>query len=331
MKEVDVMMEEIASDVPLPAALVCNLKRSHADDGEAEFDEPETIEALCAALDSHGCKTTVLEADEGLFRRLEELRPGIVFNIAEGKGGRSREAHIPAILEYMGIPFTGSDAAALAVALDKTLTKRIAASYGVRVPRGFILGGDMPEGIRFPLILKPNAEGSSKGINDASVVSDAAELAEKFQPGLLAEEYVEGREFTVGLLGNGEKLRVFEPMEIIYKRPTQGDYHVYSYGVKRNFRQFVEYRCPAGLTPEQDAEMKNAARTVFDALSCRDLARADFRMDGQGRIYFIEINPLPGFAPGYSDYPMLAQFNGMEYGELVGAVLDAALARGEAR
>ena len=138
---------------------------------------------------------------------------------------------------------------------------------------------------------------------------------------MLAEEYVEGREFTVGLLGNGKNLRVFEPMEIVYTRPTQGDYRVYSYKVKQEYQNYVRYECPAGITSEQSKEMKGMAERVFRMLGCRDLSRVDFRLDEAGKPWFIEINPLPGLAPGYSDYPMLTQFQGVAYGDLIRAIL----------
>ena len=144
---------------------------------------------------------------------------------------------------------------------------------------------------------------------------------------MLAEEYIPGREFTVGLLGNGANLRVFEPMEIVYSRTTQGDYHVYSYKVKQEYTKYVRYDCPAAITSAESQEMKDMARRVFRMLGCRDLSRVDFRLDEAGKPWFIEINPLPGLAPGYSDYPMLTQFQGVAYGDLIRGILSAAAAR----
>lgn len=338
-------MEERDSEVPLAAppltvGILYNLKRgagAGAPDAEAEFDSMDTVRAIQSALEEGGARTVLMEADASLPARLQETRIDIAFNIAEGIGGRGREAQVPALLGMMGIPHTGSDETTLCMALDKALAKRLLATYRVRTPR-FVLvrRGETPRTgrLRYPVIVKPNAEGSSKGISDASVVRSAEELRALlgknfalYDADMLAEEYIEGREFTVGLLGNGSTLRVFEPMEILYRRPTQGAFHVYSYPVKQNYREYVDYACPAGLTDAQREEMKSTARRIFESLGCLDFARVDFRLSEDGRLYFIEINPLPGLAPHYSDYPMLAEFCGVSHRELVRAVLRAALAR----
>jgi D-alanine-D-alanine ligase len=141
---------------------------------------------------------------------------------------------------------------------------------------------------------------------------------------MLLEEYISGREFTVGILGNGERLRVFPPMEIIFKDKAHS---IYSYEVKRNFRQFVRYECPPNINPDLQKEIESAAETVYRALECRDLARMDFRLTPGGKLYFIAINPLPGLAPEYSDFPMIAGFCGMDYTALIRNILDSALDR----
>jgi len=300
-------------------------------DAQAEFDEPETIEALRAALQSDGYEVIVLEASEDFPRKLEAAKPNIVFNIAEGVSGRGREAQIPAILDYYGVPYTGSDACALSVALDKALTKRVARGCGVDTPEFRVIpAGErtLPDGLPYPVIVKPNAEGSSKGISDASVAGNPGELAERCggDCDLLAEQYVAGREFTLGMLGNGADLRVFEPMEIIFTK-RRGMYDVYSYGVKKNFREYISYKCPPELPAELIARMKHDAAVIYGVLGCRDLCRADFRLSNEGELYFIEANPLPGLAPGYSDFPMLAAYSGVPYGELIRAILHCALKR----
>jgi len=339
-------MEEKSDDKPLPAnrmkvGIVYNLKKGlagGADDMEAEYDNPDTVLAIRAALEKGGAEVTLFEADETLAERLRGNRPDIVFNIAEGFRGRGREAQIPALLNLLDIPFTGSDETALCVALDKTMCKRLLSAFGVRTPRSQVIAGSEDIGaaasLHFPLIVKPNAEGSSKGISDVSIVSDAAELRRLVEQDLrlygepmLAEEYVDGREFTVGILGNGKETHVFPPMEIAFRRNTQGDYRVYSFGVKKDYKQYIDYHCPAALTPAQDGEMRGMARRAWEALGCRDFTRVDFRMDADGAIYFIEMNPLPGLAPGYSDFPMLAGFSGVAYDELVLAVLRAGAKR----
>jgi D-alanine-D-alanine ligase len=330
------MKEDPEKHSGLRVGIACNLKTDHSSDQEAEFDEPETVSAIAQALREGGYEPVVLEATERFPQKLEAERPDIVFNIAEGRAGRDREAQIPAILEYYGVPFTGSDAATLSIALDKSLTKELAAARGVPTPASFLLRkGDaaLPENVRFPILVKPNAEGSSKGISDVSVAADRGELQELtrrelelYGEDLLAEEYIDGREFTVGILGNGPGIRVFTPMEILYRR-LRGRYKVYSFEVKRNYRDYIAYQCPPQLPPELCARMMDEARTVYQALGCLDFARIDFRLAPDGTAYFIEANPLPGLAPGYSDYPMLAGFNGVSYGELVRAVLRCALER----
>ena len=338
-------MEEKSGDVPLPPArpvvgIIYNCKRNtggEIPDAEAEYDSMDTVYAIRDALASFGIRSVLLECDGTLPEKLAKTRIDIAFNIAEGRSGRGREAEVPAILNLLGIPFTGSDETTLCVALDKALCKRLLSSYRVRTPKSRVFlkeGGIRTGGLRFPVIVKPNAEGSSKGIPDVCVASCEGELRAlsarslKLYGGpVLAEEYIAGREFTVGLLGNGETLRVFPPMEIVFRKNTDRDYRIYSFGVKQDYQNFVDYECPARLTPAQENEMTKTARRVYEALGCRDFARVDFRLSDDGRLYFIEINPLPGLAPGYSDYPMLAEFSGVPYRELVFSVLNAALTR----
>ena len=329
-------------DVPLlpTVGILYNIKHPGTDevrDAQAEYDSMDTVLAIRRALESGGYRTVLLEEDRELPQKLAETPVDIVFNIAEGLRGRGREAEAPGLLNLLGIPFTGSDETALGVALDKALSKRLAAALGVPTP-AFAVTADPADpaldALPLPVIVKPNAEGSSKGIPDACVASDREELHALVRRNLklyggemLAEEYVSGREFTVGILGNGPQTRVFPPMEILFRRDTHGSYRVYSFDVKQNYKQFVDYRCPAELTAEQDARMRDLALSMYRALGCRDFARVDFRMDGAGRMFFIEINPLPGLAPGYSDYPMLAEMCGVPYDELVLSVLRAALER----
>lgn len=339
-------MEERSDDVPLqpPApttiGISYNLKKgvsSDIPDIEAEYDNIDTVYAIRDALEAVGFKTLLLEADETLPEKLKNSRVDMVFNIAEGSYGRGREAQVPALLNFFGIPFTGSDETTLCLALDKALTKRLLAAYRVRTPKYRVLDGHSAagaDGLRFPVIIKPNTEGSSKGISDISIAEDKKQFkalvsrtAELYRGTVLAEEYIGGREFTVGLLGNGFDVRVFAPMEIIFKRDTQKNYRVYDYGVKQDYKNYIDYRCPAELTQTAEREMKQTALRIFNALGCRDCARVDFRMADDGLIYFIEINPLPGLAPGYSDYPMLAEFSGISYGELIVGILRAAAIR----
>ena len=320
----------------LLVAIACNIKTEHASDAEAEFDEPRTIDAIGAALRNGGYKTIILEATKGFPQKLGSALPDIVFNISEGRSGRSREAQVPAILEYCGIPFTGSDTVALSVALDKVMTKRLVQSCGIETPAFRVVArgvSDMPGDLTFPVIVKPNAEGSSKGVSDDCVAENMTQLRTLVNRlmrdctgELLAEQYIDGREFTVGIIGNGPDIRVFEPMEIIYSK-LKGHYKVYSYEVKQNYRDYISYKCPPDLPSELIVKMKNTAEAVYKILGCLDLARIDFRLSEDGCLFFIEINPLPGLAPDYSDFPMLAGYNGMEYDDLIRAIVSCALKR----
>lgn len=333
-------MEE-SSQPPCPPriGLTFNLKKnvvSQAPDNEAEYDDIETVLAIKKALEGAGLSVLLLEADEQMPALLAQHTVDIVFNIAEGTQGRGREAEVPAILNYYRIPFTGSDETTLCIALDKALTKRLLASYRIRTPKYFVVSKDYKKPLRrakFPVIVKPNAEGSSKGISDVAIASENDELnallEENFRlygQDMLIEEYIHGREFTVGILGNGSDMRVFPPMEIIYL-DKQSRYNIYSFNVKKDYKRLIRYECPAKISPEAEAEMMGMAKKIYNILQCRDFSRLDFRLSEDGKPYFIEINPLPGLAPGYSDFPMIAEFNGIDYDSLVRAVLESALKR----
>ncbi len=334
-------METPSEDVPLgrvKIGITYNLKRAvftpnQAPDAQAEFDSMDTVLAIQSAIEQHGLHTILLEADQDLPQKLAAEKPDFVFNIAEGTGGRAREAQVPALLNLFQIPFTGSDETALCLALDKALCKRLLATYHVPTPRYRAYSPGAPihtAGLRYPVIIKPNAEGSSKGIPDICIATNARELHALVQKNfslygsdVLAEEYIAGREFTVGLLGNGESVKVFPPMEILYHATPIDGYNIYNYTVKQEYEKYVSYACPADLSPELEQRLTRMSKKIFLALGCKDLARVDFRLDANGTIYFIEINPLPGLAPHYSDYPMLAEFCGVSHEELVYQILCA--------
>lgn len=338
------MEQELKIDPdPLPALRVgifYTLKKgikSQTADTEAEYDSIDTVNAIKASLQKLGNRVFLFEVGKSLFENLEDTPIDVAFNISEGISGRGREAQIPALLDMLGIPYVGSDPTTLCVALDKALTKRVLSAYGVRSPRSAIITKEnlgRPTGLTFPVIVKPNSEGSSKGISDVSIVKNERELsalAEKnivsYGSDMLAEEYLSGREFTVGIVGNGADTEVFPPMEIIYRKPTQENFTVYSYSVKQNYKQFIDYKCPPDLPAEKIREITDTALKIYASLQCRDFARVDFRMDGKNNLYFLEINPLPGLAPGYSDFPMLAEFSGISYDELIKTVFGAAVKR----
>lgn len=332
-------MDDETVPPPLTVGIAYNLKKgitSDAVDIEAEYDSFDTIAAIRNVFVDNGIKTELLEADSDFVERLKKNKVDIVFNIAEGTFGRGREAQVPAILNFLGIPFSGSDETTLGLSLDKALTKRYLSTFNIVTPKyqlikssDFILDPDLT----FPLIVKPNDEGSSKGISDLAIVDNEEQLVRLVSKNLnlygrplLLEEYIKGREFTVGVLGNGADTRVFEPMEISYLSEERQN-RIYSYNVKVNYKKYVEYICPPKLDKETTEMMKKTAAEIYTALDCRDFSRIDFRLSDDGILYFIEINPLPGLAPGYSDYPMLAEFCGMDYNSLILNVLNSALKR----
>jgi D-alanine-D-alanine ligase len=327
-----------APAVEIRVGLTYNLKKeikAEIEDDDAEYDNIETVLAIRDSLEQDGFRVELLEATEDLPAKLKDHSLDIVFNIAEGIGGRGREAQVPAILNFYRIPFTGSDETTLCIALDKALTKRILATYRIRTPRYRVILKDQQKwtgSFPFPAIVKPNTEGSSKGISDIAIVTDMTQLRSLvsrnialYRQDMLVEEYIGGREFTVGIVGNGGETRVFPPMEIIYR--GGGPYHIYSYTVKQNYKELIRYECPADLSREKEREIMQTARKIYEILGCRDFARLDFRLSPEGLLYFIEINPLPGLAPGYSDFPMIAELNGVDYVTLVRAIFRSALKR----
>ncbi len=308
-------------------------------DEEAEYDTPRTLQAIREAIASHGHEVIDLEATSDLPIQLASTPVDLVFNIAEGFKGRNRESQVPALLELLDIPYTGSDPAALSVSLDKALAKRMVRTHGILTPDYFVLhtGKErLPREVAFPLLVKPVAEGTSKGVTRKSVVQDEAELREvareivtKYRQPALVEEYVRGREFTVGLLGE-RRPRVLPPMEIVFldaSDPTP----VYSFEMKQDWHASIRYEVPAALPGRDLDRLERAARECFAALGCRDVARLDFRMDAEGRIYFIECNPLPGLAPGWSDLVLIAQAAGIDYRALIGEILSFAIRRHQER
>jgi len=332
-------MEQKREEVPLPegtftVGIIYNLKKnnnSQIEDIDAEYDGIETVNVIKEVFEKNSLQVKLFEADENLSESLKRDPIDFAFNIAEGKNGRGREAQVPALLTMLGIPFSGSDETTLCIALDKALAKRLLTTYKVKSPKSAVIsenGKISVRGLKYPLIIKPNAEGSSKGISDVSIVNSTAEFKElvklkidTYKEDMLAEEYIEGREFTVGIVGNGKETHVFLPMEIKFRKPTQGKFSVYSFNVKKNYKEYVDYACPSDIDQTIQNDMMKISEKIYKSLNCRDFSRIDYRVDKNGEIYFIEINPLPGLAPGYSDFPMLAQFNGIDYDTLIMNVL----------
>ncbi|MBL8909424.1 MAG: ATP-grasp domain-containing protein [Archangium sp.] len=325
---------------PLKVGFTFNVKRikptADGEDREAEYDSPSTLQAIREAIASHGHEVVDLEATPELPMVLATTPVDVVFNIAEGFRGRNRESQVPALLELLDIPYTGSDPATLSLALDKALAKKVVRAAGIETPVFQLMttGRERLEKqfTRWPLMVKPVAEGSSKGVISKSVCHNEAELrevvkemVERYQQPALVEEYIGGREFTVGLLGE-RRPEVLPPMEIVFTDKTDKT-PIYKFEDKLEENDRIRYEVPAKLEPGQLDRLKAAARGAFMSLGCRDVARIDFRMDEAGRIYFIECNPLPGLTPGWSDLVLIAQGDGMDYRTLIGEILSGAIGR----
>lgn len=325
-------------DGPLPAGA--------PDDLHEEYDSPVTVRAVGDVLRGLGHEVRELGDGKPLLEALLRDPPDFVFNFAEGTGvSRSREARVPAVCELLGVPYSGSDPLALAVALEKDLTRRLVADAGVLVPKGVTLrppsapyDGDFAEfpailaaaELALPVIAKPVFEGSSKGIRNRCLVERAedlgptvADLWTGYGQTVLVEEFVEGDEVTVGIVGNDPP----QPIGTMHMVPKlAAEKFVYSLEVKRDWDRHVEYVCPPRLPVEVVRAVEEAALTAFDALGCRDVARVDFRVR-DGAPLFLEINPLPGLNPEASDLCYLAYRVGLTYPELIRMIFEAAVAR----
>jgi D-alanine-D-alanine ligase len=304
-------------------------------DSFEEFDSEETIDAIRDVLAGEGHEVVKLGGDVGLVDRLREKPIDIVFNIAEGYRGRNREAHIPSLLEFLDIPYTGSDPLTLALTLDKAVAKRVVMSEGIPTPRfRKVTRLEDLDGLdlRYPLFVKPCYEGSSKGVRLDSKVADSASLKEKagwllgnYGAPLLVEEFVSGPEFTVGVLGNEEPV-VLGVMHIEIMGSPPGE-AIYSLEVKREWEERVRYHCPPAMDPRLLKRVEEVALRSYRALECRDVSRVDIRVGGDGEAYFLEINPLPGLSPVYGDLPIMAKQMGWSYSKLVKTIFDHALKR----
>jgi len=328
----------------LRIALLANLKVNapHRPGGPrdrwSELDSERTVEAIASALREGGHEVTFLEGDTRLYHKLERGRFDIAFNICEGHQGDARESQVPANLEMLGIPYTGSKVLCLALTLDKPMAKRILAFHGLPTPRFQEFESPyepIDSTLRYPLFVKPSREGTGMGISSSSIVHDEGELRaqvrwviETYQEPALAEEYIEGREITVGLLGN-ERLRVFPPLEVDFSPCPAEEQGIYTSRIKSELYDLPRYLCPAPLTDAQVKELGRLAVAAFRALNCLDMARVDFRLDAHNgdKPYILEINPLPGLCPGVSDLVMQAEADGMSHAQLINAILNEALKR----
>lgn len=322
----------------------------HQSDEFAEWDNPETIEAVANALRER-CDVVKIDCHPAqlpqIIATLIEEKPDICFNIAEGVGEPSREAQIPALLDMMGLRYTASDPATLCITLDKARAKEILSYHQIPTPQ-FRVIHSLGEGEaflkdthHFPLIVKPLYEGSSKGIFERSVVYSQAELSsqlreviERYKQPALVERFLSGREFTVALIGNGDAVEALPIIELLFDHLPKDSRKIYSYEAKWLWddpKNPIEvFKCPAPISEELADEIVSLCKRTFQALRCRDWARIDVRLDEDGKPFIIEINPLPGILPNpdeHSCFPLAARMAGMDFNALINRVLDEAIKR----
>ena len=306
------------------------LDRGYSMEDTAEFDKQETIDALETALKKIGFET---EPVGNSFQLIEALAAGkrwdLVFNITEGLYGDGRESVVPAILDQYKIPYSFSGPVIMGISLNKHLTRLIVSAAGVPVSPGMLITekGEVKKcKLEYPLFIKPVSEGTGKGITEKSLVRSFTELKEmadwiltRFNQPALVEEYLPGREFSVGIIGTGDETTAIGGMEI-----ECSDNLPYSVEVKENYQQFCKYY-PIGK--DLIEECKTLAVNVWKVLGCTDAGRVDMKADRKGRICFMEVNPLAGLNPVHSDLPILAGMAGIEYQSLMEMIMKATLKR----
>lgn len=314
---------------------------------DLEFDSAEVTQSEKRAIESLGHKVFLVEADQNAFSKLKKLKGkiDIVFNVAEGLWGEARETQIPIICEILKIPYTHSGPTTHTISLDKSFTKLILkGSDGINVPDSHVVRSksfEIPKSLKFPLIVKPNAEGSSRGVMDSNVVRDEKDLKERititsenFTKEVLVEEYIDGREFTVAVMGN-ENLMVLPIIEQKFDFLPKGMNKIASFELKWLYEDSLEnlhdaYDCPAKLDRKLEEAIENTSKEIYKLLDVRDCARIDYRLDKSGKLYFLEINTLPGINPdetAISYFPIAARTAGLSYKDLVGEILKLACRR----
>lgn len=347
----------------MKVALLANLKKNAPSwpgmpsDRWDDLDSEETTEAILCALEAGGHEATFLEGNVTIFDTLRTVKPDICFNICEGHFGDGREAQVPAVLEMMRIPYTGSRVLTLALALDKPMTKRVLSYHGLPTPPFQVFEREdeaLDPDLRFPLFVKPSREGTGMGVSAQSVVYDEGQLRtqlrrifERYEEPALVERFIEGREVTVGVVGNLctpaarripedeeaprilEGLHFFPPLEVDMAAYPVEEAGVYTGRIKVEMAHEFHYLCPAPLRADQVEELNWLTAATFRVIGCLDVARVDFRLDAQdgNRPYILEVNPLPGLNPEYSDLCLEAAADGWSYTQLINRILDLAAER----
>ncbi len=307
----------------------------------AEGDSPATIDAALEAIRQGGHEAIGIEGDDRAPAKLEKLRPDLVFNITEGLFGDFRESYIPMVCERLGLKYTGSDPLTLALCLNKARCKEVLTHHGIPNASFRLFGpGDKIDlaSFKFPAIVKPNAEGSSKGIFDNSVVDDEKaarklvkeKIAHYGQP-VIVESFLEGAEFTVAMWGNGASLEVLPIVSISFDELPPGARKIYSYEAKwiwdTSEKPLEIFKCPAKLSAGDRKGIESLVKGAYAALGIRDWCRMDVRMDAKGRPNVLEVNPLPGILPKPEDnscFPKAARTAGYSYSKMLNKIISIA-------
>jgi D-alanine-D-alanine ligase len=337
---------------PWRVAVIANIKGETSlphdgpPDAGAEFDRMDTIQAIRSAIESDGHVTSFLPADSTLPERLKKFYPDICFNIAEGMGGDAREAQVPALLEMLHVPYTASRVLANALALDKTMTKRVWRDHGLPTAsfQEFATGDEpLSPHLTFPLFVKPAREGTGMGMDGESIVNDEQQLRSRvrwviqtYRQPALVEDYLPGREFTIGVLGRSDAAR-FAPRPDLYNADgfhrfpvlevdndgsiTPGVYGNLAKTLHQGDAGIPDFICPADVEPGLAEKLQDLAIRGHLALGAVDVSRVDFRLDAAGEPRLLEINSLPGLSPGFSDLCVIAQAEGITYRELILEIL----------
>ncbi len=315
-------------------------------DAGAEFDRIETIEAIQAAIESDGHHTVFLPADCTLPYTLQEFVPDICFNISEGITGDAREAQVPALLEMLHIPYTASRVFTNAVSLDKTMTKRIWREMGLPTAafQEFVTGDEpLSPNLSFPLFAKPAREGTGMGMDAGAILYSEEQLRERvkmliaqYRQPALVEDYLPGREFTIGVMGRADAalysrrpelygedgFHHFYPLEVDTSRSvTPGVYGHEAKSLYFDEQGVPSFLCPADVTNELDLELHELAKRAHMAINALDISRVDIRLDAAGKPRLLEINTLPGLSPGFSDLCVIANAEGLTYQDLILEIL----------
>jgi D-alanine-D-alanine ligase len=303
-------------------------------DANAEFDHPSTIDVIADAIAANGFKVERIGNAGNLLDKLSSLKVDIVFNISEGLTGRNRESQVPILLEMAGIPFVGSDALTLGLTLDKVMAKKIFIAEKIPTPKFFEVASVNElanlNHHKFPLIVKPRFEGSSKGLSESSRVETREELIKQvefivsaYKQPALVEEFISGQEFTVALIGN-DPVEVLPVVQIKIDGKLKLNDKFYTFARITSDR--LEYICPAKIPQELKKKIDDLALRTYKSVDCCDFGRVDFRVDNEGRPYVLEINPLPSLSTE-DVFMLVAQNIGITYEQIIGRILESAIKR----